>query len=149
MEEKIEKHNSQANTKLMMETGTYMSINPETDDWKKLGNPTPTLPPNDPAQSDQGPCDLTPKQPNTPVWSAQLSTVERLAPDLEGPLDREVRPDRARSNTARGKELRDETVVDHLGDRPLVVHLPDLYTRDRYFCLREKRSEEQGSQGQE
>ena len=96
----------------MMETNTYKSINQETDDGNKLGNPTPTLPQDDPTQSEQGSCDLITKQPNTPVGTAQLSTTERVAPDRQGPLDGEVRPDRAKSNTARGEEPRDGAVVD-------------------------------------
>ena len=50
---------------LMMETDTDKSINPETDVVNKLGNPNPTLHPYEPAQSEDGPCDLTIKQPNT------------------------------------------------------------------------------------
>ena len=133
----------------MMETNTYNSINQETDDGNKLGNPTPTLPQDDPTQSEQGSCDLITKQPNTPVGTAQLSTTERVAPDRQGPLDGEVRPDRARRKTARGEDLQDRAFVDNLGVRPLVVHLPDFRTRDRIFRLREKISEEQGSVGQE
>ena len=81
MEENREKHSYQGNKKLMMETDTDKSFNPETDNVNKLGNPTPTLPPYDPAQSEDGPCDLTTKQPNTTVGSGQLSTTGRLAPD--------------------------------------------------------------------
>ena len=60
------------------------------------------------------------------MGSAQLITAERLAPDLQGPLDRKVRPDRARNNAASGEELQDGAVVDNPGVWPLVVHLPDL-----------------------
>ena len=104
MEENSEKHKSQGNTKLMWETDTDKSINPETCHVNKLGNPTRTLPPHDPAQSENEPCDLTTKQPNTPVGSAQLSTRGRVAPDWPGPMNGEVRPDRARSYPACGEE---------------------------------------------
>ena len=88
----------------MMERDTDKSIYPETEYMNKLGNPPPTLPPDD----------LTTKQPDTPVGYAQLSTAEWVAPDQQGPLDREVRPDRARSNTTSGEELRDGAIVDNL-----------------------------------
>ena len=48
MEERMEKHGSQGKTKLMMEKDTDVSISPETDDWNKIGETTPMLPPCDP-----------------------------------------------------------------------------------------------------
>ena len=115
MEENREKHSYQGNKKLMMETDTDKSFNPETDNVNKLGNPTPTLPPYDPAQSEDGLCDLTIKQPNTTVGSGQLSTTGRVAPDWPGPLNGALRSDRARDNPYCGKEPWDGAAVDNLG----------------------------------
>ena len=126
MEENREKHGSQGDTKLMMETDTDKSINPETNDVGKLRNPTPTLPPCDPAQSEHGPCDLTTKEPDTSVGSEQLSTAGRLAPEGPGPWYRAVRPDRAREEPTCSGEPRDGTAADNHGVGPLGLHLPDL-----------------------
>ena len=42
-------------------------------------------------------------------------------------MDGEVKPDRARSNTATVEEPRHGPVIDNFGVLPLVVHLPDLW----------------------
>ena len=64
-------------------------------------------------------------------------------------MDGEVRPDRARSDTATVEEPRHGPVIDNFGVLPLVVHLSDLWHKRSHLPLREKRSEEQGSKGQE
>ena len=68
---------------------------------------TPILyfPHYDPAPYEES-FDQSTRLPDTPVGSAQLSTAGRVVPDRPGPLDREVRPNKARSNP---------TYVDNIG----------------------------------
>ena len=56
------------------------------------GNPTSICPQNDPAKSEDEPCEQT-QQPDTQGRSGQLSTAGRRAPDDPEPQNREVRPD--------------------------------------------------------
>ena len=54
-------------------------------------------------------------------------------------MDGEVRPDRARSDTATVEESRHRPVVDNFGVLTLVVHLPDLpHKRPHLLPQREK-----------
>ena len=133
----------------MMETDKDNSINPEIDDVNKLGNPTPTLPPYDPAQSEDGLCDLTTKKPDTPVGSAQLSTTGRLAPDRRDLWTEKSDQTEPGTTQRAGKCLETVLLLTILVFNLWLCIFLIFLTKNGIFLLREKRAEEQGSKGQE
>ena len=132
-----EHHSSQGNTKLMMETDTYESINPETDNVNTLGNPNTTLPPHEPAPSEE-PLDQTTRQPQ---WGLHSSAPQggwhQTGQDLWTEKSDQTEPGATQPMV---RILKTESLLTILVfDLWLCIFLI-FRTRDRIFRLQEKRS---------